>query len=62
MLRTRSRRREAAKPHFFVLEPVGEAADLVVELAIGERVEADLEDVYFCTIAGYLRAPEAVAA
>jgi ABC-2 type transport system ATP-binding protein len=27
-----------------------------------ERVEADLEDVYFCTIAGYLAAPEAVAA
>jgi ABC-type multidrug transport system ATPase subunit len=27
-----------------------------------ERVEADLEDVYFCTIAGYLTAPEAVAA
>jgi ABC-2 type transport system ATP-binding protein len=27
-----------------------------------EQVEADLEDVYFCTIAGYLSAPLAVAA
>ena len=27
-----------------------------------ERVEADLEDVYFCTIAGYLAAPVVEAA
>jgi hypothetical protein len=27
-----------------------------------EPVEADLEDVYFCTIAGYLAAPVAKAA
>jgi hypothetical protein len=27
-----------------------------------ERAEADLEDVYFCTIAGYLAAPVAKAA